>query len=233
MRKRIRDTLEPQEAMEIASRLNREAQLFYKLEGFQKDEYNLEVMFHITLAKFRQNPKLCKWLLDTDRDRKDTPIFHVRDQDPFFAIGELKEDGMYHGKNWNGVILMIVRSILAREVGISRPSLDEGESVAERFPRDPFPPLGAPADHGRQGVEMVQGFKALLQSMRRNHAIQQQARSGGTATALPIGTLIAQRYRVLDSMDTGGRPLIMTQTTPKCTQQPETLYPLHTKLKMR
>jgi predicted NAD-dependent protein-ADP-ribosyltransferase YbiA (DUF1768 family) len=200
IRQRIQVAVEPQEAMEIAAR----AQRHCKVEGFQKDEYNLGVMFHITLAKFRQNSKLCKWLLDTDRETNDNPIFHIRDQDSFFGIGEVKEDGMYHGKNWNGVILMIVRSILIQEDCNMRPSLlDEGESAAERFPKDPFPSLGAPADDDRQGREMDRCFKTLLDSIEGVSTEQGWAGGVQFAAALPKGSLIAQRYRVLDVLKTG------------------------------
>ena len=67
--------------------------------------------------------------------------------------------------------------------------------AAARLPRDPFPPLGPPEEDEAQGVTMRRSFKYLGESMRRF-----------SVTPLTKGTLIAQRYRVVDHLVTGHDP---------------------------
>jgi predicted NAD-dependent protein-ADP-ribosyltransferase YbiA (DUF1768 family) len=190
VRKRIQDAEEPQAAMEIAGR---SAQDLFLRPGFRTGETNLEIMFHITLAKFRQHPKLRGWLLDTDPAALDHPIFHMRDQDDFFGLGSLQVDGKYHGRNWNGRILVLVRRILRdeRAADTSSRASTLGDS-ASRFPSEPFPPLSDGNDE-QQALDMNRRYDHLTTSMQ--HFYPQ--------ASLPEGALIAQRYRVLDVIKTG------------------------------
>jgi hypothetical protein len=66
----------------------------------------------------------------------------MRDQDDFFGLGSLQVDGKYHGRNWNGSILVIVRRILRDEIAADTSSSAStlGDSTP-RFPSEPFPPL--------------------------------------------------------------------------------------------
>ena len=64
---------------------------------------------------------------------------------------------------------------------------------------DPFPPLGPPDQDEQQGSVMRQGYRLLRESMRR--FAPAPGRPG--PSPFPKGTLIAQRYRVLDHIDTG------------------------------
>ena len=85
----------------------------FRREGFR--DVNQGIMFDINLAKFQQNQKLRRWLLETDRDsRRDSYICHTMNTDSFWGLGSLEIDGRYHGQNWNGKILMAVRAVLAK-----------------------------------------------------------------------------------------------------------------------
>jgi ribA/ribD-fused uncharacterized protein len=189
-RKWIQEAAEPQEAMEIAKR--EEQNPSFRTPGFF--DKNKEIMFHIALAKFQQNPKLRRWLLETDRSRLDSPIFHT-DSNDFWGLGPQQEDGHYRGKNWNGKILMLVRRKLRRDFGDSSGRTDTVDLTAPpaaRLPRDPFPPLGPPEDDEEQGAAMRRSFKYLRASMR-----------SFKLAPLSKGALIAQRYRVLRHVITG------------------------------
>ena len=192
--------------MEIARREQKNP--IYRAPDFLRR--NKEVMFHIALAKFQQNPKLRRWLLESDRAKQDSPIFHT-DEDSFWGLGPLQEDGQYRGKNWNGKILMLVRCVLreaAAPSGRSR-TAELAPQAAARLPLDPFPPLGPPDQDEQQGSVMRQGYRLLCESMRR----LAPAPGGLDPSPFPKGTLIAQRYRVLDHIDTGpASPPLRTDT---------------------
>ncbi len=49
---------------------------------------NVEEMYRIVLAKFAQNPRLGRWLVDTDRPGDMPPIFHT-DESDFWGLGPL------------------------------------------------------------------------------------------------------------------------------------------------
>ena len=181
--------------MEIAAR-NQKNTLFNTPNFFQR---NREIMLHVAFAKFEQNPKLRRWLLETDRARPDSPIFHT-DLNDFWGLGPVQEDGQHRGKNWNGKILMLVRRKLRLDAGAGGSSgrtktVELTAPAAARLPRDPFPPLGPPEEDEAQGVTMRRSFKYLGESMRRF-----------SVTPLTKGTLIAQRYRVVDHLVTGHDP---------------------------
>jgi ribA/ribD-fused uncharacterized protein len=91
----------------------------FRVENFR--DKNRGIMYDINLAKFQQNQKLLRWLLETDRHiekdgKRENYIFHTMNSDAFWGIGSLEQDGKYHGQNWNGRILMAVRAVLARTV---------------------------------------------------------------------------------------------------------------------
>ena len=83
----------------------------FRQENFQ--QVNMGIMFDINLAKFQQNQKLRRWLLETDSK---SYILHTMNSDAFWGLGQLEQDGKYHGLNWNGRILMAVRHILLKLV---------------------------------------------------------------------------------------------------------------------
>jgi ribA/ribD-fused uncharacterized protein len=148
-------------------------------------EKNKEIMFNIALSKFIFHPKLKRWLLDTDRENQSAPIFHVMEEDAFWGTGPLQQDGKYHGLNWNGKILMLVRRAL--ESG-----RHESVPLNTSLSHNPFPCLVAD-DEETQSV-MIQNSELL------SKAADQFC---GPNMPFPPGTIIAQRYRVLSHIKTG------------------------------
>ena len=50
---------------------------------------NVGEMYRIVLAKFAQNPRLGRWLVDTDRPGDMPPIFHTDESSDFWGLGPL------------------------------------------------------------------------------------------------------------------------------------------------
>jgi ribA/ribD-fused uncharacterized protein len=188
IRRWIREAAEPKEAKNLGCGYNRKP---FKRVDFYEGENNLEIMFDIALAKFQQNSKLKHWLLQTDREKRGNQIFHFVEDDSFWALGPLQSDGKYHGKNWNGKILMMVRSVISA----AEPSDD---SRCDSVPPDvrrpiPFPYLD-PDDS--LNLKVIKANVPLLQKVLERFL---SARSG----PLPKGSMIAQRYRIVHEVKTG------------------------------
>jgi ribA/ribD-fused uncharacterized protein len=181
VRKWIQEATGPSEAMKIGKN-------YYKDPFKRKDfwEKNKEIMFQIVLSKFTFHPKQKRWLLDTDRENQSTPIFHVVEDDSFWGTGPLQQDGKYHGLNWNGKILMLVRKVLADS------GRHDSLTVHASLSHNPFPCLVSDDEETRS-------------IMTRNSALLSKAvgQFCGVNKPFPQGTLIAQRYRVLRHIKTG------------------------------
>jgi ribA/ribD-fused uncharacterized protein len=211
IRKWIQEADEPQEAKRLGSEYFREP---FRASGFFDGDRNIEIMFHITLAKFQQNPKLRRWLLDTDRAVADIPILHTMERDSFWGVGALQEDGMYRGKNWNGKILMLVRRLVGDEEGVAGRVQTDTLGPTARLARNPFPPLDPRVtdDAGAAEAELCRAMEQAATKLRdtlelfgeppapevrhRDPTVQVERR-------MPRGALIAQRYKVVDHAFTG------------------------------
>ena len=202
IRRWIQDAEEPQEAKKLGSDYFRDP---FRVRGFFDGEHNVEVMFHITLAKFQQNPKLRRWLLDTDRAAADTPILHTMERDSFWGIGPPQEDGRHRGKNWNGILLMLVRRLVLDEEGGAGRVHTDTLGPAASLARNPLPPLDprvADADHCAAMDRAAERLQGVLARFGEPPGLQAPA----AGRRLPRGALIAQRYKVVDHVFTGLAP---------------------------
>jgi ribA/ribD-fused uncharacterized protein len=182
VRKWIQCASGPSEAMKFGKS--------YFKDPFKRKDFwdkNKEIMFQVALSKFIFHPKLKRWLLDTDRENQSTPIFHVMEDDAFWGTGPLQQDGKYHGLNWNGKILMLVRKALVEASG-----RNESVPLNTSLSHNPFPCLVSDDEETRN-------------VMTRNSALLSKAVNQFCGDNKPFlqGTMIAQRYRVLRHIETG------------------------------
>ncbi len=150
-------------------------------------ENNKEIMFNIALSKFIFHPKLKRWLLETARESPLTPIFHVMEDDAFWGTGPLQQDGKYHGLNWNGKILMLVRKALLADSGRI-----ESVPLNTNLSHNPFPCFVVDDEETRNVI--------IRNSALLSKAVHQFC---GLDKPFLHGTMIAQRYRVIRHIKTG------------------------------
>lgn len=108
--RRIIDALDPSEA-KLRGR---------KVRGFREEVWNIHryhVVMRGNLAKFRQNPALGEWLINTTED----VLAEASPVDKIWGIGLPADDprahnpALWHGLNLLGFALMQVRTLLAAE----------------------------------------------------------------------------------------------------------------------
>jgi predicted NAD-dependent protein-ADP-ribosyltransferase YbiA (DUF1768 family) len=186
---------------------------------------NLDIMYDIVFAKFAQNPRLGRWLVDTDPEGEMPPIFHIY-SDKFFGIGdpitqesepalltgqephggilEKRELECYHGNNFDGQILMCVREELRQHY----------KSLGPRHRVQPAAVL-------KEGLRV--NFETLEGTLKHFNLLQDASASGGSnsgmETPLPKNTLIDKRYRVEDHRCTIGLGSYTGQFSYICTDE--------------
>ena len=150
------------------------------------------------MAKFAQNPRLGRWLVDTDTEGRMPPVFHTDEHEAFWALGALKDcssskdgssqdggdaggDKGYVGQNINGQVLMAVR-----------------EMLRQHYEKAALPRRVRQAPRGLE--ELSQSFEGYETALKNLGII-------GTDNAeepLTAGALIDKRYRVKEHRVTAG-----------------------------
>lgn len=165
---------------------------------------NAGEMYRITLAKFAQNPRLGRWLVDTDAGGLMPAIFHTDEGESFWALGPLKKAGAggregparegYAGRNMNGQVLMCVREVLREHY------------ASEDAQRRARPAVRRPGDLSRSFASYERATKRLRTLQRPDGAGARLPAGLGGLEDPPLaqGSLIDRRYRVLDHRVTAG-----------------------------